>query len=153
MIVFRNQGLIDLTAVRTLGVSVKEEGAIGYFGTGLKFAIATILRNGGQVIIWRGEDRHEFGVSPADVRGKSFDIVTLDGAEIGFTTKLGRDWEPWMAFRELACNALDEGGEYFASEKDVGPGCGEETIIEVTGGGIDDAYATRHDIILEDEPL
>lgn len=154
MIIFRNNGLIDLTAVRTLGVSVKEDdSAIGYFGTGLKFAVATILRNGGEITIWRGADKHVFGVNPANVRGKNFDVVTLDGVEIGFTTQLGRDWEPWMAFRELACNALDEGGRYFAANTPVGPGCGDETIIEVVGGGIDRAYADRHDIIIKAEPL
>lgn len=153
MIIFRNDGLIDLTAVKTMGVSVKEEGSIGYFGTGLKFAVATILRNGGHIVIWRDDDRHEFGTRATDVRGKPFDVVTLDGIDIGFTTQLGRDWEPWMAFREMACNALDEGGRYFASEVPAGPGCGGETIIEVTGGGIDRAYSDRHDIIIEAEPL
>lgn len=151
-VVFRNRGLIDLTAVRTLGVSVKEEGAIGYFGTGLKFAIATVLRNGGSIIIWRGHDRHELGVASASVRGKDFDVVTMDGAELGFTTQLGRDWEPWMAFRELACNATDEGGRYYLAQEPHSGG-DDETVIEVIGGGMADAYYDRHDIILEAEPL
>ena len=151
-LVFRNRGLIDLTAVRTLGVSVKEEGAIGYFGTGLKFAIATVLRGGGSIIIWRGLDRHEFGVASATVRDKQFDVVTLDGAELGFTTQLGRDWKPWMAFRELACNALDEGGSYGIC-RNAHHGIDGETIIEVIGAGMVDAYHDRHDIILEAAPI
>ena len=96
MIVFRNTGLIDLTAVRTLGVSVKEEGAIGYFGTGVKFAIATILRGGGSITLYRGKDEHRFGTVSQEVRGQSFEVVTFDGAELGFTTALGRYWKPWM---------------------------------------------------------
>ena len=152
ILTFRNSGLIDLTAVRTLGVSVKEEGAIGYFGTGLKFAIATVLRNGGTLVIWRGRDRHEMGKASANVRGKDFDVVTMDGVELGFTTQLGRDWEPWMAFRELACNATDEGGHYYLAEESH-TGSDDETVIEATGGGLVDAYYDRHDIILEAEPL
>lgn len=151
-VVFRNRGLIDLTAVRTLGVSVKDEGAIGYFGTGLKFAIATVLRGGGSLVIWRGTDRHQLGVASTSVRGKDFDLVTMDGVELGFTTQLGRDWEPWMAFRELACNATDEGGCYYLAQEPHA-GSADETVIEVTGGGMVNAYHDRHDIILEAEPL
>lgn len=152
MIIFRNRGLIDLAAVRTLGVSVKEEGAIGYFGTGVKFAVATILRGGGSVTLYRGKDEHRFSVSPQSVRGQSFDVVTIDGQELGFTTALGRDWKPWMAFRELACNALDEGGRYYAA-REIGPIGDDETVFVVDSEEIEDAYHGRHEIILETEPL
>lgn len=152
MIIFRNNGLIDLTAVRTLGVSVKEEGAIGYFGTGLKFAIATILRGGGTVSIHRGKREHRFGTADKIVRDKPFQVVTMDGAELGFTTSLGRDWQPWMAFRELACNAIDEGGRYYAERFDVGE-IGEcETVIVVQSEEIEDAYYARSEILLEAPP-
>lgn len=152
MIIFRNKGLIDLTAVRTLGVSVKEEGAIGYFGTGVKFAIATILRNGGSVTLYRGKQEHRFGTAAQEVRGKSFDVITMDGQELGFTTSLGRDWKLWMAFRELACNALDEGGRYYAA-----PNAGEvgddETVFVIDSQDFEDAYYDRGSIILETEPI
>lgn len=151
-VVFRNKGLIDMTAVRTLGVSVKDEGAIGYFGTGLKFAIATILRGGGSIIIWRGMERFELSIESETVREKSFDVVTLNGVQLGFTTQLGRDWEPWMAFRELVCNATDEGGSCYLTAVEHG-GSENETVIEVIGGGIIDAYHDRHEIILQSQPL
>jgi len=152
MIVFRNTGLIDLTAVRTLGVSVKEEGAIGHFGTGVKFAIATILRGGGSVTLYRGKQEHRFGTVSQEVRGQSFEVVTLDGQELGFTTALGRDWKPWMAFRELACNALDEGGSYYASGHEIGPIDDSETAFIVNSEEIEDAYYGRGEIILEGAP-
>ena len=77
MIVFQNPGLIDLAAVITMGVSVKEgDTPIGFFGTGLKFAIATILRNGGGIELYRGGDKHVFGIEPGTVRGEAFDFVT-----------------------------------------------------------------------------
>lgn len=152
MIVFRNKGLIDLAAVRTLGVSVKEEGAIGYFGTGVKFAIATILRGGGSVTLYRGKSEHLFGTASEAVRGQSFEVVTLDGNPLGFTTSLGRDWKPWMAFRELACNALDEGGRYY-SARDVGEIAPDETVFVVDSEEFEDAYHYRGRIILESQPV
>jgi hypothetical protein len=153
VIIFRNTGLIDLAAVRTLGVSVKEEGAIGYFGTGLKFAIATILRGGGSISIFRGKHEHRFGTVEKDVRGKPFQIVTMDGQELGFTTSLGRDWKPWMAFRELACNALDEGGRFYCERYDIGEIASDETVIVVQSEEIEDAYHERGDILLETSPV
>lgn len=153
MIVFRNKGLIDLAAVKTLGVSVKEAGAIGYFGTGVKFAIATILRGGGSVTLFRGKQEHRFGTSTEEVRGQEFEIVTLDGQPLGFTTQLGRDWRPWMAFRELACNALDEGGRYYCDRDFGGPIEDDETVFLVHSEEFEDAYLNRGDIILETPPV
>jgi hypothetical protein len=153
MIVFRNRGLIDLTAVRTLGVSVKEEGAIGYFGTGLKFAIATILRGGGSISISSRQAEASLRLCRKEVRGKPFHVVTMDGQELGFTTTLGRDWKPWMAFRELACNALDEGGKFYVERFEVGEIGEDETVIVVHAEEIEDAYYARSEILLETPPV
>jgi hypothetical protein len=153
VIIFRNNGLIDLTAVRTLGVSVKEEGAIGYFGTGLKFAIATILRGDGAISIWRGKEEHRFSTVDREVRGKPFQVVTMNGAELGFTTSLGRDWQPWMAFRELACNALDEGGRFYADSEGPGEIGADETVVVVRAEEIADAYYARSEVLLETPPV
>lgn len=149
MIVFQNDGLIDMLTTTTMGVSVKEgDGAIGHFGTGLKFAIATILRNGGAITIYRGLCPHEFGTIRDGVRGEEFEFITLDGQRLGYTTMLGRDWKPWMAFRELASNCRDEGGTYHRGE--FAPREGRTTI---TVRGLDDIWGDRHSIMLESEPL
>src|SRR5512141_2444774 len=103
MIIFQNEGEIDINTVKTMGVSVKEEGAIGFFGTGLKFAIATLLRNKQEIVIFSGTERYDVGVKTIQIRGQDFDMVTLNGEQIGFTTQLGKTWEMWMAFRELHC--------------------------------------------------
>jgi hypothetical protein len=58
---FANAGLIDLDVIRVMGVSVKtNDNPIGYFGTGLKYAIATLLRTGHTVTLKRGGRDHEF---------------------------------------------------------------------------------------------
>lgn len=108
---FQNDGLIDPRCITTIGVSVKEgENPIGFFGTGLKYAIAIILRHGGDVTIWRGLEPLRFTHTAAEIRGASFDIVCLNGSELGFTTELGKNWKMWQAMRELYCNTQDEGG-------------------------------------------
>lgn len=155
MIVFENPGLIDVAAITTMGVSVKEEGAIGYFGTGLKFAIATILRNGGKITIHRGgEEELTFTAEEIIVRGEPFDRVCMNGEPIGFTTMLGRNWEPWMAFRELASNCRDEGGSYFKPGH-APPPCFSakdgHTVIMVEG--LDEVWPDRGTILLEGDPI
>lgn len=154
MIVFENQGLIDVAAITTMGVSVKAEGAIGYFGTGLKFAIATVLREGGEVTIWRGSEKLEFGKAETMIRGEAFELVTMNGEALGFTTQLGRDWKPWMAFREFATNCRDEGGTSFKPGH-APPGCFSakdgHTVIMVEG--LDAVWDQRGTILLQSEPL
>lgn len=111
MISFQNAGLIDTRCITTIGVSVKEsENPIGFFGTGLKYAIAIILRAGGAVTIYRGTEPFVFDTAPAVIRGEEFKIVRMNGAELGFTTHLGAHWKVWQAFREIYCNTQDEGG-------------------------------------------
>lgn len=155
MLIFNNPGLIDIDAAVTLGVSVKDsDSPIGYFGTGLKFAIATILRNGGKVTIYRGRDAYRFEAEPTEMRGETFDLVTMNGQRLGWTTQLGRNWQPWMAFRELASNALDEGGRYVQAKSAENlchshmDGC-TNILVE----GLDEVWPERGSIILETKPL
>ena len=110
MIHFVTPTALAIEAATTMGVSVKEDGAIGKFGTGLKYAIAGILRLGGSVRIKIDGDKFAFTARESDIRGKTFRIVHCNGQPCGFTTDLGKHWEPWQLFRELASNALDEGG-------------------------------------------
>lgn len=109
---FQNKGLIDPRCITIIGVSVKEgENPIGFFGTGLKYAIAIILRNGGTVDIWRGKEQLTFDTVVSNVRGTDFEIVRMNGRELGFTTELGKHWKVWQAFREIYCNTVDEAGQ------------------------------------------
>lgn len=158
MIVFHNRGLIDMTAVTTMGVSVKNEGSIGYFGTGLKFAIATILRNKCSITIFRGEEKFEFTPEETMIRGEKFEMVCMNGERLGFTTMLGRGWEPWMAFRELASNCLDEGGLYWKFSPDQHMAATAlpidgHTTITVEGAAMMDVWQERHTIMLDSAPI
>ena len=56
-IYFCNAEPIDLNAIAIMGVSVKTgDNPIGYFGTGLKFAIATLLRTAHKVTLTRSKN-------------------------------------------------------------------------------------------------
>lgn len=157
MIIFRNPGLIDLRAAVTLGVNAKDsDNAIGFFGTGLKYAIAVLLRNKCSVVIYRGHEPYTFATDTHEIRGKAFDFITMSGKELGFTTDLGKNWEPWQAYRELYCNALDEHGGVQSEEdayRDKQPLHEEDTTtIIVRGPAIEKAHDERHTFLLTDEP-
>ena len=148
-VIFANKEAIDLNMIRLMGVNIKAtETPIGFFGTGLKFAIATLLRNDQRISLVRDGTNHAFDVRPVEVRGESVNIVTMDGDDLGFTTDLGRNWEVWEAYRELHSNTLDEGGlitnEPVRTE-DFG------TIFVVGGAEFDEAYEDRGSIFLSPE--
>lgn len=117
MITFVTPTVLPIEAATTMGVSVKEgENSIGKFGTGLKYAIAGILRLNGAVTIWIEGESFEFTAVNTLIRGKQFGIVHCNAAPCGFTTELGKHWEPWQLFRELASNTLDESGYWRRGE-------------------------------------
>lgn len=144
---FRNPGLIDPKCITTIGVSVKEgSNPIGYFGTGLKYAIAIILRTGGKITVWRGKVPYTFTAAEVEIRGRPASLVHMNGQELAFTTHLGATWEPWQAFRELWCNAKDEGGE--TVEGVVAAEEGWTTII-VTSQALMDAFRQQQDYLID----
>jgi hypothetical protein len=114
------------------------------------------LRTGHKVTIYSGLHVIRFGIKGESVRGQGFDFVTMqtndgEAVEIGFTTELGKCWELWMAYREIACNCKDEGGESSFEFDAPAPEVGSTKII-VEGEAFESVYATRHEYILEDAP-
>lgn len=153
-IIFRNKGSIDPRSITTFGVSSKEsDSAIGYFGTGLKYAIAILLREGCNISIHTGGQLLTFGTEEQRVRLDDFVFCTMNGAPLPFTTELGKNWLMWQAIRELWCNCLDEHGEAFAVDYfDEMPG-DDETVIVVSGREALEAWAMRDAIILNTDPI
>ncbi len=118
LLYFRNAGEIDPRLVTIMGTNIKKtSNAIGQFGTGLKYAIAVIKRLGGSITIYSGETKLTFSATLEIIRDKQFALLHMDTLSpdgtlvtqpLGFTTELGAKWDPWMAYRELRCNAQDE---------------------------------------------
>lgn len=154
MIVFRNPGTLDIRALKTFGLSSKGESQIGRFGTGLKYATAVIMRHGGEMVIQTGGETFKIQREPDEFRGKEIIGLTVNGQSLPFTVDLGRDWEPWMAFRELYANALDEGGEVIRCEDgyDLAEG---DTAIAVSLDAFEAIYFSmeEHFIGRDEEPI
>ena len=154
-VIFKNKGLIDLRAITTFGISAKSPdntNPIGYFGTGLKYAIAVLLREEIPITILSGLDRFEFTAQRECIRGKNFDFVCLNGERLGFTTELGKNWQLWQAFRELYSNCIDEFGK---TEKD--DNFPEElegiTHVVVEGEQFVEIFENRAEIFLQGDPI
>lgn len=159
MIVFENNGEIDIEAITTFGVSVKlGDNPIGFFGTGLKYAIAVLLRTGHKVSIWSGDRELRFTTERREVRTKPFDFVLMREGDrltpMGFTTELGKTWKPWMAYRELYCNARDEGGSVYSvgNPNAASDPRRDQTQIRVEGADVQEVHSNSALYFCEDEP-
>lgn len=158
MLVFANQGLLDPRVITTMGVNVKPNSAspIGYFGTGLKYAIATTLRLGGEINIWSGGKRYFFFSQKEEIRGKWFDLVYMSEydarsepartQQLPFTLELGKNWERWMVLRELYSNCQDEGGEVLLADS-------EDWETKIVLEGFDDDWLARGEWLLMGQPF
>lgn len=159
-VVFENSAPINIRAIKTFGVCSKEsENPIGYFGTGLKYAIGILLRERQEITIITGGERYEFGLKSVSIRKDNFEIVTMNCEELGFTSEIGKNWELWMAYRELYCNMLDEGGKVYTiyaptagTESSWEYGFPNRTFIIVTGAKFLQVHNTRRDFILSTLP-
>jgi hypothetical protein len=160
-IFFETPGVIDLRSITLMGVSAKpnSDSPIGYFGTGLKYAIATIYRLGGRVVIHTEGRRIHFEVRDDEFRGQAFKSLWMCDAgsaeRLPFSLDYGKNWEAWMAFRELESNTRDEGGRswqggYFDEPTVPTP---NTTLMEVRGAEIDAVWSTRNSIFLASKPI
>lgn len=154
MIVFENEGEIDPRLVMLIGVNVKEStSAIGFFGTGLKYAVACLTRWGEEIRVQSGEAEFMFSSEDTEIRGHTFGVITMAGrhdrAPLGFTTEFGKRWEPWMVYRELWSNAHDEPAPrvYEAGARAPSPRAGLTRVV-VGGPKIEAAHAERDTFIL-----
>ena len=152
-IVFENSGEIDPLLMTTFGVNVKDnDNPIGFFGTGLKYGLAILMRAGCDVTVQAGERSFTFGKKTVNLRGKDFEFVTMNGEPQGFTTELGKKWDLWMAYREVYCNTTDEGGKVFESQDIPTPMAGVTRVI--VGGAEFLTIAKDHDrYFLSSEPF
>lgn len=108
----QNQGLLDIRLVSLMGGTTKEglENKIGFFGTGLKYTLAYMMRNNLSLRIFIGENEVQLSSEIEVINEVEFRILYIDGQRTSITDKMGRDWKPWMILRECWSNAIDEGG-------------------------------------------
>lgn len=157
MIIFENSGEIDVRLAMIMGVNIKEtDTPVGLFGTGLKYAIACLTRWEEEITIQSGLAEFSFSSEPVSIRGKDFSLINLfsklDHAQLGFTTELGKHWQPWMVYRELWSNAKDEpNSRVYETSSKPAPSANVTRVI-VAGAQIDAAHNSRREFILSSEP-
>lgn len=145
MIYFHNPGKLELDLVRIMGAHVKvNDNPIGHFGTGLKYAISTLLRTGHTIRLRVGKESYDFTTRKKEIRGKEFELVYMNDEQLPFTLDLGKNWEVWQAYRELHSNTLDEMGDI----SDQPPRSDPDTIFMVSGSPITKAFYDRDSIFL-----
>jgi len=160
-VVFENDGLLDLSCIDTFGVSVKEnENPIGQFGTGLKYALAVLMREKQKVQIIIGGKLYTVFTNIREIRGQDFEgVVLIDDegkyTQLPFTTTLAKNWELWMAFREIYSNCKDENGRMWINDNihDYESRHPEKTAILVTGEEFADIVKQKADVFIESKPI
>lgn len=126
-----NSGEIEVESFKLLGASTKrdEDGKIGFFGSGIKYSIAYLLRNNLSFKVFSGENEVVFSIQPTTFRDKSFDKILVNGTETSLTTSWGPNWTKWQIFREIISNALDEGGFNLAKTDGISGEAGKTKIF------------------------
>jgi hypothetical protein len=74
---FSNEGKLDIEGLILMGASTKRNDAskIGEYGTGWKYAIATLLRNGIPIRIFSGGQEIKVDTRVITLREQRFDMV------------------------------------------------------------------------------
>lgn len=159
-IVHVTPGLLDIRAITTFGLHAKPgtDSPIGKFGTGLKYAIATLLRLGCSVELFIGETEYEFFTKSDNFRGMEYEQVYVRkrkgvlskwrSVQLPFTTEHGKFWEAWQAFRELHSNTLDEGGTTFSVNGAIPVPVANETRFYISGKVYEEAFLERDKVFL-----
>lgn len=107
-----NAGELDPRAMTLMGASDKRDDgeAIGFFGSGNKYALACLLRNNLDIRLFSGEREIKIEARDTTFRDKTFKVIWVDGEATSITTDTGPKWRVNDAIREFWSNALDEGG-------------------------------------------
>ena len=134
----QSQGEIEARAFTLIGNSTKRGDAsqIGMFGSGLKYAISSLLRNNINFKVFSGTKELDFSLRKEGFRNTEFQVICLNGQETSFTSSMGgEDWDnPFAPIREIYSNALDE-DEDAILDKSYGAHGNEDTtsfFIEMT---------------------
>lgn len=120
-LLIENKGELDISSLILLGASTKrgDSDKIGFFGSGNKYAIATLIKHDIKFWIYSGENLIDISTEDVHFRDMTFKKILIAGKETSLTTDMGPQWQPWMAIREWVSNSMDEGGYNVVPEMDA----------------------------------
>lgn len=131
----QSQGEIEIEAFTLIGASSKrgDSTKIGYFGSGLKYSIASLIRNEIPFKVFQGEKEVIFSKTAKGFRGEDYQVITVNGVETSLTTTMGgKDWDlPFAPIREIYSNAIDEDENAILTKSDDLIGYAEKTTIYI----------------------
>lgn len=121
---------LSILDISSMGDSSKrgDDSKIGQFDSGLKYAIALLLRDnvGMEISVFsQGDEVNRFNFSTTTIfdesTSKNKDLITIKDLDdnitvTGFAKNLGYNWLMWMSYREIMSNVLDEGGYVYEGE-------------------------------------
>ena len=110
-ILIQNDGEIESNSFELIGASTKRDqsGKIGFFGSGLKYSIAYMMRNGIEFKIYSGMTELKFTTVDEVLKDQQFKRICINGRQTSYTITMGPTWtKDWFVLREIYCNALDE---------------------------------------------
>lgn len=110
-ILIQNDGEIETNSFELIGASTKrnDSAKIGFFGSGLKYSVAYMMRNKIEFKIFSGQQELVFTTMPEKLKEQVFDRICINGNPTSYTVTMGPTWtEDWFVLREIYCNALDE---------------------------------------------
>lgn len=153
----QSQGEIEIEAFTLIGASSKRNDTtkIGYFGSGLKYSIASMLRNNIGFKIFQGEKEIIFDVVEKTFRNEKYNAISVNGQETSMTTTMGgSDWDiPFAPFREIFSNALDEDDSVVLEQtNDLFGTNGKTTILIENTAAISDFYKNFHEYFCAQNP-
>ena len=108
----KSHGEIPLEAISLIGASTKrgDGKSIGMFGSGLKYAIAQIVRQEIPFEIFSGEKEIKITTKEVTFKNKTFNRIYINDEPTSLTDSMGtEDWQGVFPFiREIYSNAIDE---------------------------------------------
>lgn len=162
-VVHQTPGLIPTESFMVFGLHAKpnSDNPIGHFGTGLKMALAVLVRNKLKVTLFIGQTEYVFYTKEEQFRGKTFDYIRMKKRKgllarwsyetLPFTTELAKNWEVWQAYRELHANTLDEKGTTYMVDGVTSISTNPTvTFFLIEGESYVHAYLERDKIFLPD---
>ena len=123
-ILIQNDGEIETNSFELIGASTKRDDKtkIGFFGSGLKYSIAYMIRKEIEFKIFSGLNEVLFTTKPEKLKDQVFERICINGTPTSYTTTMGPTWkEDWFVLREIYCNALDENGCMIVKETELVP--------------------------------
>ena len=124
-IMIENKGELDVSSLILLGASTKraDDSKIGFFGSGNKYAIATLIRLGVSFKIFSGNKEIAITTTGISFRGQTFEQIHIDGQPTSLTTDMGPQWDDeTLYYNGYRCElpSDDDGFFYFYPYSEAG---------------------------------